>query len=269
MQLLAQGLQLKRVLAWRLSAAGLQVAGESEVKAQIKLRIRTNAGVPVVIIRSFVVRPTFHTACCLQGIVGLSVGLKWPGTLCVRRAYVVQRQCNAAQAQRAGPRQGVHNAGSSCRPVRRQLGPAAYAPSCRAQRCTHRGADAQPWVPLTRPCAAADPEEVRAAVQGGGPDAADAHPGRRQAGAELPVRRHRPPHPQPDGRLQGAPLAAAGACGAWAPCHQRGACLKHWNDGCSPSESSGHSALARRPSWRTSSLCTRRSPTGPWPTVPR
>ena len=37
-------------------ASSVQVAGETEVKAQIKLRIRTAAGVPVVIIRSFLVR---------------------------------------------------------------------------------------------------------------------------------------------------------------------------------------------------------------------
>lgn len=31
----------------------IQVAGESEVKAQIKLRVRTAQGAPVVIVRSF------------------------------------------------------------------------------------------------------------------------------------------------------------------------------------------------------------------------
>jgi hypothetical protein len=35
------------------SAAALQVAGETEVKAQIKLRIRTAQGAPIVIVRSF------------------------------------------------------------------------------------------------------------------------------------------------------------------------------------------------------------------------
>ena len=35
------------------AAAAAQVAGEPEVKAQIKLRIRTAQGAPIVIVRSF------------------------------------------------------------------------------------------------------------------------------------------------------------------------------------------------------------------------
>lgn len=34
-----------------------KVAGETEVKAQIKLRFRTQSGAPVVVARSFLVRP--------------------------------------------------------------------------------------------------------------------------------------------------------------------------------------------------------------------
>jgi hypothetical protein len=37
----------------RYVAAAAQVAGEPEVKAQIKLRIRTAQGAPIVIVRSF------------------------------------------------------------------------------------------------------------------------------------------------------------------------------------------------------------------------
>ena len=48
----------------------LQVAGETEVKAQIKLRIRTAAGVPVVIIRSFLVSPCSLSR-CWQELVGI------------------------------------------------------------------------------------------------------------------------------------------------------------------------------------------------------
>ena len=55
------------------------------------------------------------------------------------------------------------------------------------------------WAP------AAGPEEDGPAVQGHGPDAADARQGRQQAGPVLPLRRHRPYHPQPHGRVQGRP----------------------------------------------------------------
>ena len=50
---------------------------------------------------------------------------------------------------------------------------------------------------------AAGAEEDGPAVQGHGPDAADARQGRQQAGPVLPLRRHRPHHPQPHGRVQG------------------------------------------------------------------